>query len=83
MFPLATNRPLTPEDFALRPAGYVHLAATLHQAHHAIAEVATRWRPSHMIHGDFKVDNLLVRMDPRFTEQPPAVIVDWEMAPVA
>lgn len=79
-FPLEPVSPLTPEDFATRPAGYPQLSAALHQSRDAIDQVARRWRPTHFVHGDFKADNVLVRTDPRLREQPPVVIVDWEMA---
>jgi aminoglycoside phosphotransferase (APT) family kinase protein len=81
-FPLAEIAPLTPEDFAARPAGYAQLAAVLHQSRHAVEKLRSRWRHSHFIHGDFKADNLLLRIDPRFKGEPPIVIVDWEMAGV-
>jgi Ser/Thr protein kinase RdoA (MazF antagonist) len=79
-FPLAATVPLTPEDLAGRPAGYGQLAAVVHESRNAVEKLASRWRPSHFIHGDFKADNLLWRVDPRLKGRPPVVIVDWEMA---
>ena len=81
-FPLAESAPLTPEDFAIRPAGFAQLSAVLHQSRDAIDKLASRWRHSHFIHGDFKADNLLLRVEPRLKGQPPIVVVDWEMAGV-
>ncbi len=79
-FPLAPIAPLTPEDLALRPRGYAQFAAVLYESCDAVGNLASRWRSSHFIHGDFKADNLLWRVEPRFKERPPIVIVDWEMA---
>jgi hypothetical protein len=81
-FPLGEIGPLTPKDFAARPAGFAQLAAVLHQSRDSIDKLASRWRQSHFIHGDFKADNLLFRMEPRLKAQPPIVVVDWEMAGV-
>lgn len=81
-FPLSPNAQLTPETLVALPAGYAQFAATLQQARDAVDKLASRWRTTHFIHGDFKADNLLFRMEPRLKEQPPIVIVDWEMAGV-
>jgi hypothetical protein len=79
-FPLAASAPLTPEDIAALPEGYAQFAVALRQSRDAVDQLASRWRPGRFIHGDFKVDNLLFRMEPRLKRQPPIVIVDWEMA---
>ncbi len=79
-FPLAPILPFTPEEFVTRPADYSLLAAALHRSRNSVEKLASNWRPSHFIHGDFKADNLLVRVDPRFKDRPSTIIVDWEMA---
>lgn len=79
--PVVTHGHITPEVFVNKPPSYVHLLPLIQQApkfNIQLRNLRESWRSNRFIHGDFKVDNILVFLNETQADNSP-LVVDWEL----
>ena len=80
--PVVTHGHVTPERLVNTPASYARLLRLIQQApnfNEQLRKLRDSWKVNGLIHGDIKVDHVLVNANDKSGERIP-LIVDWELS---
>jgi Phosphotransferase enzyme family len=81
--PVITHGHVTPERLVNSPSSYARLLRLIQQAPHLneqLRKLRQSWNVSGFIHGDMKVDNILVNTSSDGYSDTGPIIIDWELS---